>query len=57
MRDCVDIVIVDDNDVEGDHQFELMITDTTPETILLDSSITTIMITDDPGKSEFKYGV
>ena len=49
--DCFDVVVVNDSDVEGDQEFELAITDTTLGTVLFPSSITTITITDNLGKS------
>ena len=47
---CVDIQILDDNDVEGDHDFEVLITDVTLGTVLITSSVTTVTITDNLGK-------
>lgn len=49
LRACVNVTIIDDNDVEGDHQFEVVITTTTLGTILITSSVTTIAITDNTG--------
>ena len=46
---CVDIQILDDSDVEGDHSFEVLITDVTLGSILITSSVTTITITDNIG--------
>lgn len=49
LRACVNVTIIDDNDVEGDHQFEVVITTTTLGTILITSSVTTITINDNTG--------
>lgn len=46
---CVDIDILDDSDIEGNHQFEVMITDVTLGDIMISLSITTIMIMDNSG--------
>lgn len=46
---CVDIEILDDDNIEGDHQFEVLITDATLGTILITSSVTTITIIDNAG--------
>ena len=51
---CIDVVIIDDDDVEGDHEFELMISHISLETIILPSSFTTITINDTAGRSKLK---
>ena len=48
---CIDIQILDDNDVEGDHDFEILITDVTLGTVLIASSVTTVTITDNLGNN------
>ena len=45
-------MIIDDDDVEGDHEFELMISHISLETIILPSSFTTITINDTAGRSK-----
>ena len=45
---CIDIVIVDDDDVEGDEQFQLEIVDSNFGTIA-SPSVTTVTIHEDAG--------
>ena len=48
---CINITIIDDNDVEGPHAFELSISSTTPSiTVLSADSTVRINITDNDGK-------
>lgn len=49
VRTCVDIGIIDDNDVEGDHHFELLIEAVAPGRVLPTSALTVITITDNLG--------
>lgn len=49
LRACANVTIIDDNDVEGDHQFEVVIATTTLGTILITSSVTIVTITDNTG--------
>lgn len=49
LRTCADVTIIDDSDVEGDHQFEVVITTATLGTILITSSVATVIITDNTG--------
>ena len=49
-RACVDVAIIDDNDVEGDHHFELLIENVAPGRVLSSSAITIITIKDNLGK-------
>ena len=49
-RACVDVAIIDDNDVEGDHHFELIIENVAPGRVLSSSAITIITIIDNLGK-------
>ena len=49
-RACVDIVIIDDNDIEGDHNFGLLINAVVPGSILIPSAFITITINDNLGK-------
>ena len=49
-RACVDVAIIDDNDVEGDHHFELLIENVAPGRLLSTSAITIITIKDNLGK-------
>ena len=50
MESCIDIEIIDDSDIEGDHQFEVLITNVTLGDVIATSAITTITITDNSGK-------
>lgn len=43
------MTIIDDSDIEEDHQFEVVITNATLGTILITSSVTTVIITDNTG--------
>lgn len=49
---CIDVEIIDDNDVEGDQDFEILITDVTLGTVLISSSVTTVTITDNLGNPQ-----
>ena len=50
VRACIDIGIINDTDVEGDHHFELVIENVTPGQVLSTSAVTAITITDNSGK-------
>ena len=48
---CINITIIDDNDVEGPHAFELSISSTTPSiTVPSADSTVRVDITDNDGK-------
>ena len=49
LNTCLDIEILDDSNVEGDHQFEILITDVTLGGFMMNSSVTTITIIDNSG--------
>ena len=58
MRACVDVGVIDDSDVEGDHHFELVIDSVAPGSVLASAALTTITITDNLGTlscSTFKF--
>lgn len=52
---CSNVVIINDNAVEDDHQFTVNIMDTTSGSLINDPSTTIITIEDDEGEGKLLY--